>query len=1007
MQAPPIDTRGYADLVAETEDLAKELSCWRPAPDGRPDAGAALIRVFGHFAELVVERLNRAPEKSYLAFLNLLGTSMLPPQPARVPLTFTLAANSPLDATVGAGTRVAAPPLEGEGDELPFETERGLVVHRPQLQAVYVSDTTTDTADDRTAQAAGAVDAAFAAFSADQPTPHHLYMACDPLLTQPGTKDVTVLLRSANLWQWSSWPVTWAWWDGTDWQPVAATAAVAAGAWQVTLPGLPQLTPHSVGGIEAGWLRARLELRLPPGGSGTVPESVAVGARNPQDPAVPLAPFPELSSVRRFYVSAEEPFSAAGARARLRVRLARPGQAGGDLQVNWTYQVGDQWLPLGQSTPTAEQAGASGFELRDGTRAFTRDGEVAFNIPMTWPRTLYRTRTGRWLRADITVAAQYTTPPEIASLEVDHDWEPPEVERITVRTAAPGSDTPPSACLAFNDFQYADRTAAAAQGPAFAPFVPTSDTDPAFYLGFDQPFVPRLVALYLQVEPPLPEEVAADRLAELDPAALAHVTWEYAAPDGWRPLGAVDETGELSSRGLVQFVGPADHARRARFGQDLYWLRARWGRGIFPLPPRLRRVLPNTTWAAQTATVQDEILGSGNGNPGQVFTTAQTPVQPGQQVVVRERERPSADEERALAEAEGPGAVTVTVDAAGQPDEVWVRWHAVTDFHGSGPGDRHYTVDALSGEIRFGDGVAGMVPPPGQNNVRVTYRTGGGEHGNRAAGTIVQLTSGVPFVEGVTNHEPSQGGAPREPIERLKARGPRVLRHRDRAITAQDLEDLAAAASPEVARAAAIVPTFNPYNLWLEPQAPPTDEHGEADAGRMGVLVVPNATAARPTPTLGLLRQVRSYLEERCPATADLWVAGPEWIKVTVTATVVPTSLESADAVGDRVRTALDGFLHPLTGGPAGEGWAFGRTPHRSDLFSLVEAVEGVDHARSLEVTLEPETGDVDRRTELRALLRRPLREAGGQPELERDLRRWLDRALVYPGGHDIDVALG
>src|SRR5215217_3306550 len=133
MPAPPIDERSYEDLVAETERLAQQLSGWRPRPDGRPDAGSALIRIFGRFAELVVERLNRAPDKNYLAFLNLIGTSLLPPQPARVPLTLSPADNSPVDAVVPAGTRTAAPPLDGETDEVVFETERALVVTRTQL----------------------------------------------------------------------------------------------------------------------------------------------------------------------------------------------------------------------------------------------------------------------------------------------------------------------------------------------------------------------------------------------------------------------------------------------------------------------------------------------------------------------------------------------------------------------------------------------------------------------------------------------------------------------------------------------------------------------------------------------------------------------------------------------------------------------------------------------------------------------------------------------------------
>jgi len=75
----------------------------------------AAIGVFARFCEIVAQHLNQVLNKNFLAFLDLLGTSRLPPQPARVPLTFTLVAgSSPSDTLVPAGTQCAAPPLEGE-----------------------------------------------------------------------------------------------------------------------------------------------------------------------------------------------------------------------------------------------------------------------------------------------------------------------------------------------------------------------------------------------------------------------------------------------------------------------------------------------------------------------------------------------------------------------------------------------------------------------------------------------------------------------------------------------------------------------------------------------------------------------------------------------------------------------------------------------------------------------------------------------------------------------------
>jgi hypothetical protein len=82
----------------------------------------------------------------------------------------------------------------------------------------------------------------------------------------------------------------------------------------------------------------------------------------------------------------------------------------------------------------------------------------------------------------------------------------------------------------------------------------------------------------------------------------------------------------------------------------------------------------------------------------------------------------------------------------------------------------------------------------------------------------------------------------------------------------------------------------------------------------------------------------------------DLWVAGPGWVQIAVTAQVVPVSLNDATDVQGAIRAALDAYLHPLSGGHDGAGWPFGRTPHRADLLSLIEGVPGVDHVEGLAV---------------------------------------------------------
>jgi hypothetical protein len=73
-------------------------------------------------------------------------------------------------------------------------------------------------------------------------------------------------------------------------------------------------------------------------------------------------------------------------------------------------------------------------------------------------------------------------------------------------------------------------------------------------------------------------------------------------------------------------------------------------------------------------------------------------------------------------------------------------------------------------------------------------------------------------------------------------------------------------------------------------------------------------------------------------------------VRVDVIADVGVVSLDRVTNVQADVQQRVAAFLHPLTGGFDGHGWDFGRRPHRSDLYALIEAVPGVDHVRALDV---------------------------------------------------------
>ena len=508
----------------------------------------------------------------------------------------------------------------------------------------------------------------------------------------------------------------------------------------------------------------------------------------------------------------------------------------------------------------------------------------------------------------------------------------------------------------------------------FRPFIPTIDKNPSLYLGFDKPFGNQTVTLYAQVNPPSPQELS-QAISRSNPQLI----WEYFSPLGWQTLGVNDQTKAFSHRGLIQFIAPRDFTKSMIFNQDLYWLRVRWQGGNFSIQPRLNKILTNTTWAVQATTIQAEILGSSNYEAHQTFTARYSPILIGEKLEIRENEIPEQFDSDKL---------TVIRDNLGEIEEIWVTWQEVPDFYSSTESDRHYLLDRQTGKISFGDGQSGMIPPRGRNNIRLSfYRVGGGEQGNLVSQSVNQLKTTVPYIDRVVNLEAAAGGANQEKLERLKERVPQKLRHRNRAVTLQDIEDLAYEASTDVKRVKLITPDlmtpeFSALNgrFWLDPtkkditlddyinskrtQITNTDdfktmiENMNNNSGKVKLIVLPNSKERQPNPSLALLEKVESYIQSRCEAMLDLTVTVPQWQEIIVTATITPTTYQGLDRLRETINRRLEAFLHPLTGG-SGDGWRFGRYPQKSDFYALIQSISGVDHVDLLEINPDPESPEL------------------------------------------------
>jgi Baseplate J-like protein len=301
LSAPPVDSRDANALL--NQFLSRRIGYvpqWNPGPKS---AGAAIGPIFSRFLAAILQRLNQAPAKDKLAFLDMLGLRLIPAQPARVPIVFQLSQGA-ADSSAPAGTRVAAPPPPGSSQQIVFETEQDAGVAAAKLVEVVSLWPGRDEYLDHSALfLAGQQFTLFDPLNLQQ-TDHILYLAHSSLLAFMGTVH---LLVTFDLLQGSSSPLdlTWEYWDGQVWRGFISNPASCLNAVGAGLDGTSGLstdgTVHldvegaqtaatTVNGVKSYWIRGRLSQPLPPDPAQLLPIVNSVNIRTLVDRRIELSP---------------------------------------------------------------------------------------------------------------------------------------------------------------------------------------------------------------------------------------------------------------------------------------------------------------------------------------------------------------------------------------------------------------------------------------------------------------------------------------------------------------------------------------------------------------------------------------------------------------------------------------------------------------------------------------------------------------------------------------------
>jgi len=350
-----------------------------------------------------------------------------------------------------------------------------------------------------------------------------------------------------------------------------------------------------------------------------------------------------------------------------------------------------------------------------------------------------------------------------------------------------------------------------------------------------------------------------------------------------------------------------------------FWLRT-W-RGDGSRIGQVQLLSLNTVAVEQAIAAAPELLGTGTGQPGQVYQLANAPV---------------------LLDARYP--VRLQVEEA----SVWTDWSRVDDLDASGREDRHFTVDAEAAAVSFGE----RYPQLGERIRVLGYRWGGGAGGNLPAGAIAKPgeilpgpTPPAPLIRPTQaelkcgNPLAAYGGVDAESLDAALARIPTELRRNHRAVARDDFAELALQTPAVELGRAECLPLFHAPSHSRKP-------------GCVSVAVWPARDPQHPNaplPDAWELAQVCSWLDRWRLVTTELYIIPPTYRRIALAVSVKVHEGYGLDAVRDWLDILLRQYLAPLPPyGPDGHGWPLGRRVLARELEGVAMQVEGVEYIEAL-----------------------------------------------------------
>lgn len=397
--------------------------------------------------------------------------------------------------------------------------------------------------------------------------------------------------------------------------------------------------------------------------------------------------------------------------------------------------------------------------------------------------------------------------------------------------------------------------------------------------------------------------------------------FEYFSKKGFKQMSVVDMTEGAQVSGLVTFLVPEDFVETQIAGVKGYYIRIvdvnQVIRNMQAEKPVIENIILNAAEALNLQTMDEMEFFVDNPSGYMEFGLGVNNIYD-TQVWVNEIDKYSLAEIKSMLENNSESC-RVEYDTTGNIKNFFVRWNEVLDFtlHKN---ERVYVLDRNKGIIKFGDGVNNPIPSKsGEVAFYVAIRVSNRLAGNVKAHSIDNVLARIGSIADVDNPYSAYGGTEIEPVSLAEFRGTHLMSSSNRLVTMRDYENAVFSFSDNIVRVKCI----------------------KAD-GKIIIVVLIKDCEEDINTFCVLKNQLKDMLLESGEMTLtakNIEIREPLFVEISVQLWVSAAMQIDRFQLQEEVNQSLTKYLKPVTGNN-NRGWDIGEIPKKTQIIMKLKFLE-------------------------------------------------------------------